>query len=155
LWCAEISYYMVYWFTGQAGAGKTTLALALRKRLEAKGRIVVHVDGDVLRSLKENKDYTPIGRIRNIEDAMIISLLLNKEGIDVVVSMVSPYKNLREKLKSQLKSQIVEIYVHTTEVRGKEGYFVTEYQKPIMNYIDMDTTNVSVDSCLDRIPIVI
>ena len=47
--------------------------------------------------------------------------------------------------------KLIEAYVHTTEVRGREDYFVKEYQEPTENFIDMDTTNIPVDVCVDLI----
>jgi hypothetical protein len=54
---------------------------------------------------------------------------------------VSPYKDLRDELKG--KSNVIEIYVHTDDVRGREGFHVENYEKPTENYIDIDTTGVS------------
>jgi hypothetical protein len=46
---------------------------------------------------------------------------------------------------------VVEIYVHTTAIRGKEGYFVADYEPPESHYLDLDTTAISVEDCLNRI----
>jgi hypothetical protein len=46
---------------------------------------------------------------------------------------------------------IVEVFVHTTEQRGRENYFVSDYQQPVENYFDMDTTNIPVDVCVTLI----
>jgi hypothetical protein len=55
--------------------------------------------------------------------------------------LVSPYKDLRDELKST--SNVTEVYIHTTEVRGREGFHVENYEKPTENYISIDTTGVS------------
>ena len=57
---------MIYWFTGQPGAGKTTLALELIKHLSNP----IHIDGDNLRDILKNYDYTDSGRKNNIENVM-------------------------------------------------------------------------------------
>ena len=49
---------MIYWFTGQPGHGKTTLAKALLAHLKAQGTEAFHVDGDDLRTLTTNTDYS-------------------------------------------------------------------------------------------------
>lgn len=53
---------MIYWFTGQPGHGKTTLALALVKQLKRQGYAPFHIDGDDLRELTTNQDYSRQGR---------------------------------------------------------------------------------------------
>jgi hypothetical protein len=45
----------------------------------------------------------------------------------------------------------LEIYVHTTEKRGREKFFAETYEQPLENFLDMDTTGVSVDECVRRI----
>jgi adenylylsulfate kinase-like enzyme len=75
---------------------------------------------------------------------------MNEKGYDVVVSLVSPYRDQREEFKD--KSEAVEIYVHTTEERGRESFHVSDYEKPEENFVDVDTTNVSdVESFIDLI----
>jgi adenylylsulfate kinase len=140
---------MIYWFTGQPGAGKTTLAKHLVAFLTNTTK-VLHIDGDDLRDIFKNKDYSEAGRRKNIERAQDIALFMNEKGHDVVVSLVSPYRDQREEFKD--KSEAVEIYVHTTEERGRENFHVTDYEKPEENYVDVDTTNVSdVESFIDLI----
>ena len=68
-------------------------------------------------------------------------MFLNAKGIDVIMSLVSPYKDLRDELKE--KSDVIEIYVHTNDVRGREGFHVENYEKPTEDFIDVDTTDVS------------
>lgn len=140
---------MIYWFTGQPGAGKTTLAKHLVAFLTNTSK-VLHIDGDDLRDIFKNKDYSETGRRKNIERAQDIALFMNEKGYDVVVSLVSPYRDQREEFKD--KSEAVEIYVHTTEERGRENYHVTDYEKPEENFVDVDTTNVTdVESFIDLI----
>lgn len=139
----------IYWFTGQPGAGKSTLAIALKSALQKRGYSVVHLDGEFLRELTGNKDFFEAGRVRNVKAAQQLAAKLQSEGIVVVASFVSPYRGLREAFKRT--GQIVEIYVHTTEIRGKEEYFVAGFEPPQHDFIDVDTTNISVDSCVQRI----
>jgi adenylylsulfate kinase-like enzyme len=131
----------IYWFTGQPGHGKTVLAKSLKEYIEYNypHKKVFHVDGDDLRDLLVNKDYSRQGRENNIRTAQSIALYLYNNGYDVVVSLVSPYKELREEFKS--RTNVTEIYVHTTEERGREEFHVNEYEPPTDNFIDMDTTD--------------
>jgi adenylylsulfate kinase len=138
---------MIYWFTGQPGAGKTVLATALKQELDN----TFHVDGDDLRAIFDNKDYSETGRRKNIELAQQLAHFLHNKGNNVVVSLVSPYKDQREEFKNKLGESIKEFYVHTTEIRGRENFHVENYQQPTENYLDLDTTNISVKECLQKI----
>jgi len=140
---------MIYWFTGQPGSGKTTLAIALKSALRKRGRPVVHLDGEFLRELMSNKDFSEAGRIRNIKAAQQLAAKLQSEGIVVVASFVSPYRSIREQFKRT--DQVLEIYMHTTDVRGKEAYFVANFEPPQQDFVDIDTTNASVEICLQKI----
>ena len=67
----------------------------------------------------------------------------------LVVSVVAPYKWLREEFKERHK--VNEIYLHTTEIRGREHYFAEDYEVPTDNFLNLDTTNISIESCIESI----
>jgi len=136
---------MIFWFTGQPGSGKTTLGKALLTKLSDS----FHIDGDDLRGLSANADYSEQGRINNIRTAQSIAMYLDNKGKNVVVSVIAPYRWLREEFKK--RHNVNEIYLHTTEVRGREHFFVEDYEIPHSNFLDIDTTNKSVDSCINEI----
>ena len=136
---------MIFWFTGQPGSGKTTLGKALLEKLDNS----FHIDGDDLRGLSANVDYSEQGRISNIRTAQSIAMYLDNKGKNVVVSVVAPYRWLREEFKE--RHNVNEIYLHTTEIRGREHYFAENYEAPEVNFLDIDTTNVSVDVCIEKI----
>ena len=138
---------MIYWFTGQPGAGKTTLANAL---IENCSDTCINVDGDGLRELFQNFDYSSEGRVKNIQSVLDLARFLDHKGFTVVISVVAPYKSMRDSLKET--NEVCELYVHTSEVRGREQNFVKEYEVPTENFIDIDTTNKTIDECLDLIP---
>jgi adenylylsulfate kinase-like enzyme len=138
---------MIIWLTGQPGSGKTTIC----KRILWDKPGVFHIDGDDLRDLFENKDYSETGRRKNIELAQQIAQYLHKKGSDVVVSLVSPYKDQRDKFKEKMGDNLVEVYVHTSETRGRENFFVKEYGQPTENYLDIDTTNESVEESVKKV----
>jgi len=146
---------MIFWFTGQPHAGKTTLAKHLKNVLSLKFPLkpIYMVDGDDLRSIINNKDYSEQGRRNNIGQAIAIAKYLDVMRNEVIVSLVSPYKDLRDELKAS--TDVIEIYVHTTEVRGREAFHVADYQPPTEDYIDIDTTGVdeitSLNELLDQI----
>jgi adenylylsulfate kinase-like enzyme len=137
---------MIYWFTGQPGHGKTTLAKRVVEEYNKFGKHIFHIDGDDLRKLTLNQDYTPSGRIDNVRGAYKIALYLHNSGHDVVVSIVSPYRYQRDEVKYLTnEGGVTEFYVHTTELRERDMYKVVEYEPPIENFVDIDTTNVSVE----------
>jgi adenylylsulfate kinase-like enzyme len=140
---------MIYWFTGQPGHGKTTLALALIEHLRAQGVEPFHVDGDDLRALTSNADYSRAGREANIRRAQTIAHYLHNQGRTVVVSLVAPYRAIREELKAA--TEVVEVYVHTTEVRGREEKHAKDYEAPVANFIDIDTTGTTIEASLHRL----
>jgi adenylylsulfate kinase len=138
---------MIYWFTGQPGHGKTVLATSLKEKYQFD----FHIDGDDLRAIFDNKDYSETGRRKNIALAQHLAHFLYNKGYNVVVSLVSPYKDQREEFKSKLGDSIKEIYIHTTDIRGREQFHVENYEAPTENFIDIDTTNISVEDCLNKI----
>jgi adenylylsulfate kinase-like enzyme len=142
----------IYWFTGQPGAGKTVLATMLKIILEKEyENEVFHIDGDELRRLFNNQKYGREGREENIKRAQDLAKFLLAQGYDVVVSLVAPYKELRESFKSDLKNLLVEFYVHTTDIRGREHFHTDEYEIPTENFINIDTTNIDQQESLNEI----
>ena len=137
----------IYWFTGQPGAGKTTLAKGLMNRLSLVN--FIHVDGDDIRDIFQNKDYSENGRRQNIQKAQDISQFLYAKGNSVIVSLVSPYKDQRDNFKQN--PNVVEIYVHTDEIRGREQYHVQNYEPPTENFIEINTTSTTVEECIEKI----
>lgn len=145
---------MIYWFTGQPSHGKTVLAKMLIKHhneIVSPHIKMFHVDGDNLRSLTLNKDFSEQGRIDNVRGAQKIAHYLHNEGYDVVVSLVSPYRWQREELKSMLKDKIIEFYVHTTEPRERDSFRVENYEPPLENFVDIDTTEDTPEQSFEKI----
>ena len=132
---------MIYWFTGQPGSGKTTLAKILEEKFkENPFNHPYMIDGDDMRELFSNKDYSIKGRVENVGTAQRIAHYLHNQGRDVIVALVSPYIDQREDFKKLLGDNIKEIYVHTSEARERDHFKAAAYIEPKENFIDIDTT---------------
>ena len=129
---------MVIWFTGQPGSGKTTLAEEIIE-IWHHDRIV-HIDGDDIREVLGNKDYSEKGRRKNIQFAIDMARVMESKGYLVIVSLVSPYRDLR----------IGEIfYLNSTRSLRKE-YHVDGYQPPLENFTEINTDK-PIEECIDEI----
>lgn len=140
---------MIYWFTGQPGHGKTVLCHHLKEYLERNHEDkVMHIDGDDLREIFKNKDYSKEGRIKNITFAQGLAKFLNNKGFTVLVSLVAPYRDVRESFKEDMGNEMVEMYVHTSEARERDHFHVSDYEAPEQNFLDVDTTEDSPEGSL-------
>jgi adenylylsulfate kinase len=139
---------MIIWLTGQPGSGKSTIANELVS--DSTGTFI-NIDGDDLREIFQNKDYSEVGRRKNIELAQHIAVFLHRKGFHPVVSLVSPYKDQRDKFKDKMGKDILEVYVHTTQIRGRENYFVKEYEEPSENYLSLCTDDITPEECVSYI----
>ena len=142
---------MVIWLTGQPGSGKTTLANSLIESLEKDNPNIkiINLDGDDLRNINKNKDYSKEGRIKNISTAIsIVRFLANKDYI-CIVSIVAPYRFLRDELKNEFP--FLEVYLYTTEIRGREDFFAKDYEIPLGDHLAIDTGKLNIEESRDEI----
>ena len=131
---------MIIWLTGQPGSGKTVLAGWLQSITELNSRVMI-IDGDDIREIFNNKDYSEQGRRKNVEFVQNMALFLHNKNVDVIVSLVSPYKDQREEFKENMQDKLVELYIHCEDERGREKFHVSNYEPPVDNFIDVNTTN--------------
>jgi adenylylsulfate kinase len=130
--------------TGQAGSGKTTIATELEKIIANP----IIIDGDELREIFVNKDYREEGRRRNITNAYNIARFLEAKGFTPIIALISPYIDLREDLKSQ--SNVSEIYLTTSQIRGRENFFAPGYLPPQEDFLSINT-DLALDECIQKI----
>ena len=154
----------IFWFTGQAGAGKTELANMLKTRFIREQTIIqqnivpkeiwscyipnkkfVIIDGDDIRELYKNTDYSVEGRKSNVDFVQKMCLFLKKNNIVPIVCMVSPFAEQRREFIEEENG--IEIYVYCNEIRGRENYHIDYYEPPVNyeNSVEIDTTKKSVE----------
>jgi adenylylsulfate kinase-like enzyme len=160
----------IFWFTGQAGAGKTELANMLKTRLIREQTILnqnneyngltgslipnkkfVIIDGDDIRELYKNTDYSIDGRKANVDFVQKLCLFLKKNNIVPIVCMVSPFAEQRSTFLEEENG--MEIYVHCNEIRGREHFHVDYYEPPTNfdNAVEIETTNKSVEKSFEEL----
>jgi adenylylsulfate kinase-like enzyme len=145
---------MIVVFFGQPGSGKTTLAktIAQYRTLEKHNwRQEVHqIDGDDLRWLFNNTDYSKQGRLDNLKRASDIAAYLDYQGLDVVMSVVYPYKEAREYLHKLCKDAKW-IYLDYHEDRGKNQFLVEDFERPFEEKVlYLDTSANDVKECIKQ-----
>jgi bifunctional enzyme CysN/CysC len=105
----------VLWLTGLPCAGKSTIAKALERRLFDKGRNVVLLDGDTLRTgLNGDLGFTPEDRAENVRRTGEVAALLARNGIIAIVALVSPFAKDRQRAKETGGSLFHEVYIRAT-----------------------------------------
>jgi hypothetical protein len=112
---------MIVVLFGQPCSGKTTLA----NQIEAD----YYIDGDQLRTMFQNKDYSKQGRINNLNRASDIATYLHYNGNKVVLSLVYPYQEARDYLNS-LVSGVFWVYLTYEGERGREANHVADFDLP-------------------------
>jgi len=127
---------------GQPHSGKSTIAKQL------KGH---NIDGDSLRDLFLNKDYSKEGRIKNLNRASDIAIYLDSIGYSVILSLVYPYKEARDYLNS-LCNEVNWIYLTYDKQRGRESFHVKDFDNPIKeNVLHLNTSKLSIEECVNKI----
>lgn len=136
---------MVVVIFGQPHSGKSTLADSLYLPF------ATNIDGDKLRELFSNKDFSREGRIKNLNRASDITVFLNSTHKNVILSLVYPYKEARDYLNS-LCSDVVWVYLTYDEKRGREEFHVKDFEEPIgEDVLSINTTKNDVRECIQMI----
>ena len=146
---------MIVVLFGQPHSGKTTLGELLREFLQMEKRNwrtdVHHLDGDALRKLYDNTDYSREGRVANLNRASDIAAYLDSKNLDVVMSLVYPYREARAYLNA-LVPNVKWIYLTYDGERGREKFHVKDFDYPIgENVLTINTSNQSIDESLTQI----
>ena len=100
------------WFTGLSGAGKTTISRRVAEILQAQNYPVEILDGDIVRTnLTKGLGFNKEDRDENVRRIGFVSHLLSRNGVIVLVSAISPYRNIREEVRKRV-GDFVEVYVN-------------------------------------------
>ncbi|BAQ64731.1 adenylyl-sulfate kinase [Geminocystis sp. NIES-3709] len=100
------------WFTGLSGAGKTTISQQVEKQLREQGYKVEVLDGDIVRTnLTKGLGFSKEDRDENIRRIGFVSHLLTRNGVMVIVSAISPYRDIRDEVRGKI-GNFVEVFVN-------------------------------------------
>jgi adenylylsulfate kinase len=102
------------WFTGLSGAGKTTISEIVEKELRERGHQVEVLDGDIVRTnLSKGLSFSKEDRDTNILRIGFVAELLTRNGVAVIVSAISPYREARDQVRRRIVD-FVEVFVDCT-----------------------------------------
>ncbi len=100
------------WFTGLSGAGKTTIAEIVEKELRERYGKVEVLDGDIVRTnLSKGLGFSREDRDTNILRIGFVAELLTRNGVGVIVSAISPFKEARDQVRRNIGEDFIEVYV--------------------------------------------
>jgi adenylyl-sulfate kinase len=101
------------WFTGLSGAGKTTLARQVARKLRGRGLRVEVLDGDVVRqNLSKGLGFSKEDRDTNIRRIGFVCNLLSRNGVVAIAAAISPYRAVRDEVRiAQDTGRFVEVFV--------------------------------------------
>ena len=135
----------VLWFTGLSGAGKSTIANQVEKRLHARGCHTFLLDGDNVRhGLNRDLGFTDEDRVENIRRVAEVAKLMVDAGLVVLVSFISPFRAERQMARERFaEGEFVEIFVdvplEVAESRDVKGLYRKARAGQIPNFTGIDS----------------
>jgi bifunctional enzyme CysN/CysC len=161
----------VLWFTGLSGAGKSTIANLVEKKLVARGRHTFLLDGDNVRhGLNRDLGFTETDRIENIRRVGEVARLMTDAGLIVLTAFISPFRAERDMVRAMVpEGEFFEIFIDTplaeAEKRDVKGLYAkaragelknftgidSPYEPPENPELRIDTVSLTADQAADRI----
>ena len=133
------------WFTGLSGAGKSTIANLVEKKLHALGRHSFLLDGDNVRhGLNKDLGFTDADRVENIRRVGEVAKLMTDAGLIVLTAFISPFRAERDMVRGMLPAgEFVEIHIDTTlaeaERRDVKGLYKKARAGQLKNFTGIDS----------------
>lgn len=161
----------ILWFTGLSGAGKSTIANLVEKKLHLMGHHTYLLDGDNVRhGLNRDLGFTDADRVENIRRVSETSKLFVDAGLIVLVSFISPFRSERDMARELVgEREYLEVYVdaslETVEARDPKGLYKrarageikhftgidSPYEPPLSPDIHLDTMRATAEELAERI----
>jgi adenylyl-sulfate kinase len=159
------------WLTGLSGAGKSTIAFELERRLIADGHLAFVMDGDNIRhGLSRDLGFSPDDRCENIRRVAEVAKLFNDAGLIAITSFISPYRQDRSMAREIVgHARFIETHLctqlHVCEDRDPKGLYkkvregkiseftgiTAPYEAPDQPELALDTEHLSVDQSVSAI----
>ena len=161
----------VIWLTGLSGSGKSTIAMALERKLFDAGRQVFVLDGDIIRTgLCQDLGFSSKDRTENIRRIGEVARIMANSGLCVIVSFISPFRVDRDRVRdAMLESCFIEVYVnaplqvcekrdtkglYARAIRGEIADFTgisSPYEPPVSPEVELNTDRLSVAEAVDSV----
>ncbi|MBM4197112.1 MAG: sulfate adenylyltransferase subunit CysN [Gammaproteobacteria bacterium] len=161
----------VLWFTGLSGAGKSTIANLVEKKLVSLNRHTFLLDGDNVRhGLNKDLGFTDADRVENIRRVGEVARLMTDAGLIVITAFISPFRAEREMVRKMMSTgEFIEIFIDTplaeAEKRDVKGLYRkaragqlrnftgvdSPYEPPESPEIRIDTTRMSAEQAADLV----
>jgi bifunctional enzyme CysN/CysC len=161
----------VLWFTGLSGAGKSTIANLVEKKLARMNRHTFLLDGDNVRhGLNRDLGFTDADRVENIRRVGEVARLMTDAGLIVITAFISPFRAEREMVRARmLPGEFIEVHIDTplaeAEARDVKGLYAkarsgqlknftgidSPYEAPENPEIRIDTTRMTAEEAADAI----
>ncbi|TMV84036.1 sulfate adenylyltransferase subunit CysN [Thioclava sp. BHET1] len=161
----------VVWLTGLSGAGKSTIANILEKKLARMNRHTFILDGDNVRhGLNKDLGFTEADRVENIRRVGEVAKLMTDAGLIVITAFISPFRSERDMVRSMMQpGEFIEVFVDTplevAEERDVKGLYAkaragklknftgidSAYEHPEAPEVRIDTTHMDAEAAADQI----
>ena len=133
------------WFTGLSGAGKSTIANIVERKLHQRGQHTYLLDGDNVRhGLSKDLGFTDADRVENIRRVADVASLMVDAGLIVLVSLISPFESERLMARSRFSDgEFIQVFVDTpieiAERRDEKGLYAKARQGLLTNFTGIDS----------------